>query len=117
MFIDDPEVRFSTDDPQQMTEALKELNNTTPVGKQYFENCYTPERADEHYDLLVESAVQVAGDTNASLNDLQQALFLLMKSKRIQEKGFKRSAPIEEPAAAKRDKLGRQRTSAQDRYD
>ena len=93
----DGDITITADDRSELIGILKEIFNTTEIGKIYKADYYTGEHGDEHVEKLVAAAELVAGGPNISVSDLTRAIELLIASGEIQHKDFQLGTPLEEP--------------------
>ena len=108
-------VRFDCQDEQEVVSALKEIFNTTEIGKTYKKEFYVKDRGDDDFEKLVRAAIQIAGSDMISIGDLSHALTLLIDSGEIKPKNFTATQPLEEPVedTRPRDRNGKLLTDAQ----
>jgi hypothetical protein len=110
------QIRFhSVEDEGEVTSALKEIFNSTDVGRDYKTNYYTKQTGDDDYGKLIKAAIQIAGSEMVSINDLTRALILLIDSGEIRRKNFTQAAQLDEPEEDRRprDRNGKLLTDAQ----
>lgn len=92
------QIRFhSVEDEGEVTSALKEIFNSTDVGRDYKTNYYTKQTGDDDYGKLIKAAIQIAGSEMISVGNLTHALTLLIDSGEIKRRDFVKATQLAEP--------------------
>jgi hypothetical protein len=99
------QIRFHcVEDESEVTSALKEMFNSTEIGRDYKTNYYTKQTGDSDYEKLIKAAVQIAGGEMISIGDLTRALTLLIDSGELRSKHLTQAAQLVEPEEDNRPK-------------
>lgn len=91
-FVFDP-----IEDSLELTDALKEIFNSTPVGQMFVKSYYSSENEELYTEKLIRAARIVSGSENVSTNDLVRGLTLLIDSGEIPPREAEEPVQLAEP--------------------